>query len=113
MQTGPGPLATTGGEGGGEGGAATAAATALTYGSWIEHHCRHCSCSIHDPYVSAVAEDLLVNIHESGSYSPRTTILPQVILVDIGLACMQASPDRAHGARVQIVARLEENRRKN
>ena len=60
---------------------ATAAATALTYGSWIEHHCRHCSCSIHDPYVSAVAEDLLVNIHESGSYSPRTTTLPQVILL--------------------------------
>jgi len=26
---------------------------------------------------------------------------------------MQASPDLAHGARVQIVARLEENRRKN
>ena len=43
----------------------------------------------------------------------RSTTLPQVILVDIGLACMQASPDRAHGARVQIVARLEENRRKN
>ena len=41
------------------------------------------------------------------------TTLPQVLLADIGLACMQASPDRAHGARVQIVYRLEENRRKN
>ena len=26
--------------------------------------------------------------------------LPQVILMDIGLACMQASPDLAHGAKV-------------
>ena len=43
----------------------------------------------------------------------KFTTLPQVLLADIGLACMQASPDRAHGARVQIVARLEENRRKN
>ena len=41
------------------------------------------------------------------------TTLPQVILMDIGLACMQASPDLAHGARVQITLRLEENRRKN
>ena len=44
-----------------------------------------------------------------GQYSLQGTTLPQVILVDIGLACMQASPDLAHGARVQIVARLEEN----
>jgi hypothetical protein len=33
--------------------------------------------------------------------------------MDIGLAYMQASPDLAHGARVQIVYRLEENRQKN
>jgi hypothetical protein len=43
----------------------------------------------------------------------RRTTLPQVVLGDIGLACMQASPDRAHGARVQVVVGLEENRRKN
>ena len=41
------------------------------------------------------------------------TTLPQVILADISLAYMQASPDLAHGARVQITGRLEENRRKN
>ena len=48
-----------------------------------------------------------------GQYSLQGTTLPQVILMDIGLACMQASPDPAHVARVQITARLEENRRKN
>jgi hypothetical protein len=39
--------------------------------------------------------------------------LRQVILRDISYACMQASPDRAYGARVQSTRRLEENRRNN
>ena len=33
-------------------------------------------------------------------------------LRDISYACMQASPDLAHGARVQSIGRLEENRQK-
>ena len=38
---------------------------------------------------------------------------PQVISSDISYACMQTSPDRAYGARVQSIVGLEENRRKN
>ena len=33
-----------------------------------------------------------------------------MVLRDISYACMQASPDRAYGARVQSIGRLEENR---
>ena len=43
----------------------------------------------------------------------QCTTLPQVVLVDISYACMQASPDLAYGARVLSTARLEENRRNN
>ena len=34
-----------------------------------------------------------------------------MVLRDISYACMQASPDRTYGARVQSSDRLEENRR--
>jgi hypothetical protein len=46
-------------------------------------------------------------------YTRYDRTLPQVVLVDISYACMQASPDLAYGARVQSTLRLEENRRKN
>ena len=39
--------------------------------------------------------------------------LTQVVLMDISYACMQASPGRAYGARVQSTLRLEEYRQKN
>ena len=42
-----------------------------------------------------------------------STTLPQVVLVDISYACMQASPDLAYGARVQSDHWLEENRQNN
>ena len=42
-----------------------------------------------------------------------STILQKVILGPFSYACMQASPDPTHGARVLLTARLEENRRTN
>ena len=36
-----------------------------------------------------------------------------VVLGDISYACMQASPDLAHGARAQSTSRSEENRQNN
>ena len=39
------------------------------------------------------------------------TTLREVIVGEISYACVQASPDPAHGARVHSIGRLEENRR--
>ena len=48
----------------------------------------------------------------SSSRSRRAPGRSQSGIKDISYACMQASPDRAYGARVRSIALSEENRRK-